>query len=172
MTLIEVLMALGTVAVLFGVAVPALSGASEATHAMQARTELMSSYQAALNGAVMSNARSTLCPSNDGNACSNGDDWSRGWIAFVDTNADREHQSDEPIVFRQPALPGKLRLHSTAGRTRIEIQADGSVAGSNVTFTLCDGRGATKAQSLVLSNKSILVTDTATAAAAASTCLH
>lgn len=172
MTLIELLMVAGALAVLFGIAIPAVSGAAEATHAMQARQQLMSSYQAALNGAVMANSRTTMCPSGDGRSCAAGDDWSGGWIAFVDTNADREHQSDEPVLYRQPALPGKLRLHSTVGRTRIEIQADGSVQGSNVTFTLCDGRGAAKAESLVLSNKNILAVETPTAEAAASTCQH
>ena len=172
LTLIELLMVTGGLAVLFGIAIPAISGASEATHAMRARQQLMSSYQAALDGAVTANARATLCPSSDGRSCVEGDDWSGGWIAFVDTNADREHQFDEPILSRQPALPGKLRLHSTVGRTRIEIQADGSVQGSNVTFTLCDGRGAAKAESLVLSNKNILAVETPTAQAAASTCQH
>lgn len=169
-TLIEVLMGLGIVVVLFGLAVPAISGAAEATHAMQVRTALMASYQAGLTGAALANSRTTLCPSNDGASCMPGTDWSHGWIAFVDRNADRERQAGEAVLYRQDALPGKVHLHSTEGHTRIELQADGSVAGSNVTFTLCDGRGPGRAESLILSNKSTLRVDAATPQAVADTC--
>jgi type IV fimbrial biogenesis protein FimT len=172
LTLIELLIALSMVAILLGIAVPAFSSASEATHSMQARTALMGSYLAALNGAAIANSHAILCPSSDGIDCTDGIDWSRGWIVFVDANGDREHQSGEPILARQGALSGTVHLHSTVDRTRIEIQADGSVAGSNVTFTLCDGRGAAQAESLVLSNKSNLSVGTPTAEAVAATCAH
>ncbi|MBS0194895.1 MAG: GspH/FimT family pseudopilin [Proteobacteria bacterium] len=170
-TLIELLMVLGIIGVLFGLAIPAVSDAVAATHAMQARAALMASYLSALNGAALANARTTMCPSFDGQNCTSGTDWSHGWIAFVDANGDRERQPGEAILSRQEALPSKVHLHSTRGRTRIEIQPAGSVAGSNVTFTLCDGRGATRAQSLVLSNKSTLRVDTPTAQAIAETCV-
>lgn len=170
-TQIELLAALAIVALLFGVAIPALSAVSEATHAMQVRTMLLATYQAALTGAARSNTRATLCPSRDGNHCIGGIDWSEGWIAFVDRDGDRERHADEPILAQQGALPGKVHLHSTPGRTRIEIQASDSVAGSNVTFTLCDGRGPGRAQALVLSNKSTLRVADATSDAIASTCV-
>lgn len=169
-TQIELLTALLIAALLFGFALPALSAATEATRAMQVRTALMASYQAALTGAASANSRTTLCPSSDGAHCTAGIDWSHGWIAFVDRDGDRERQPAETILAHQDALPGKVHLHSTAGRTRIEIQADGSVAGSNVTFTLCDGRGASRAQSLILSNKSTLRVAPADAMAIADTC--
>lgn len=169
-TLIELLMVLGIVGVLFGLAIPAVSGAVAATHAMQARTALMASYLSALNGAALANARTTLCPSPDGQHCAAGTDWSQGWIAFVDANGDREHQPGEAILSRQGALPSKVRLHSTRGRTRIEIQPAGSVAGSNLTFTVCDARGPKRAQAWVLSNKSTLRVGTPTPEAIAETC--
>lgn len=170
LTLIELLVALAIVMALFGVALPAVSGVVSATHAMQARSALMASYQSALTGAAAANTRSTLCPSIDGESCLPGSDWSGGWIAFLDVNADRERQPGEAIVSRQPALSRGVHLHSTRGRTRIEIQASGSVGGSNVTFTLCDGRGPAHAQALVLSNKSILRLAAASAEAVAETC--
>lgn len=171
-TLIELVMTVAVVAVLLGIALPAFSGSFEASRAMQTRTALLGTYLAALNGAAIANKRTTMCPSNDGNNCISSTDWSGGWIAFVDANADREHQVDERILSRQSALPGKVRLHSTVGRTRIEIQADDSVAGSNVTFTLCDGRGESHAQGLVLSNKSTLVVEPAKTDAMAVTCIQ
>lgn len=169
-TLIELLLATAVVAMLLGLGVPALTGARDATHAMQVRTALMASYQAALTSAAMANSRTTLCPSHDGANCIPGIDWTGGWIAFIDRNGDREHQPYETIVSRQGALPGSVHLRSTPGRTRVEVQASDSVAGSNVTFTLCDGRGASHAQALVLSNKSTFRVAPASPAFATATC--
>jgi type IV fimbrial biogenesis protein FimT len=45
-----------------------------------------------------------------------------------------------------------VHLRSTEGRTRIVFQGNGGSGGSNVSFTLCDGRGPARAQGLVLAN--------------------
>jgi type IV fimbrial biogenesis protein FimT len=46
------------------------------------------------------------------------------------------------------------------------VQPNGGNAGSNVTFTLCDGRGADQATTLVLANNGRLRSGTPTADAA------
>ena len=112
-----------------------------------------------------------LCPSADGQACAEGPDWSRGWIVFMDRNADRERHPAETLLLAEGPLPGKVRLRSTAGRTRIVFQGNGGNAGSNVTFTLCDGRGEAHAETVVLNNRGRLRYGTPTAAAAAAACL-
>jgi type IV fimbrial biogenesis protein FimT len=63
-------------------------------------------------------------------------------------------------------------LHSTIGRTRIVFQGNGGNAGSNVTFTLCDGRGVTHARALILNNLGRLREASASAAEIASTCVR
>ena len=167
---IELLIALCILAVLFGVAIPSLSGAFEAARAGSAQSALVASYLATINGATNSGTRAVLCPSSDGTNCLTDPDWSGGWIAFLDSDGDREHQSGEPILARHGALDGKVRMRSTVGRTRIVVQPSGSNAGSNVTYTICDGRGAAKAQTLVLSNHGILHAGVPTAEAIAATC--
>jgi type IV fimbrial biogenesis protein FimT len=168
-TMIELLIAISIVAILAGVAMPALSGAMEASRSSSARAALLGSYVAAVDSATMSGSRAVLCPSSDGNACLADPDWSGGWIVFLDSDGDREHQAGEPIVAQHAALAGKVRLRSTVGRTRIVIQPSGGNAGSNVTYTLCDGRGAAKAETLVLSNRGFLHAGVPTAAAIAAT---
>ena len=59
-----------------------------------------------------------------------------------------------------------MHLRSTAGRTRLVFQPNGGNAGSNVTFTLCDGRGAATATTLVLANDGRLRAGTPTPDAA------
>jgi type IV fimbrial biogenesis protein FimT len=113
-----------------------------------------------------------LCPSTDGARCIDSPDWSGGWIVFLDPNASRERDAGEPLLLAQPALAGRVRLRSTAGRTRIVFQGNGGNAGSNVTFTLCDGRGPAKARALILSNTGGLRDGAATPDNLAATCVH
>jgi type IV fimbrial biogenesis protein FimT len=49
------------------------------------------------------------------------------------------------------AQPG-VAINSTSGRQELSFHPDGSSPGSNVTFTLCDVRGASHARAIVVSN--------------------
>ena len=169
-SLIELLIALAILCTLASIAVPAVSGAVEASRASNARSALVVSIMDTINHATLIGTRVVLCPSNDGRTCRDDSDWSNGWIVFSDDDGDREHAPGEFLIRRQAALAGKVRLTSTIGRTRLVFQGNGMNAGSNVTFTLCDGRGPTKAQTLVLSNLGRLRSGTPNAAAIAATC--
>lgn len=152
-TLIELLIGLAIAAILFGVALPAFSSGVAAARASDARSALLASLMTASHKGALTGTRAVLCPSTDGQTCVVGSpDWSQGWIVFLDRNANRERGADETLVHQQPALLDGVRLRSTTGRTRIVFQSNGGNAGSNVTFTLCDGRGPAKAQSLVMNN--------------------
>lgn len=171
LTLIELLATLAIVALIFGFALPGLNGAMEAGRAHGAASALLESYVAATWKSAITGQRTVLCPAA-GDACLDSADWSGGWIVFVDRDGDRERQADEKIVQRHPALAGKVRLRSTAGRKRIVFQANGVNAGSNVTFTLCDGRGPTRAKTLVLSNAGRMRYGTPSTKALAATCVR
>ena len=171
-TLIELLITLAVVAILFAFAMPAVSGAVEAARATDARSSLLLGIVAAVNRATLTGSHTVLCPSTDGTNCRTDTDWSGGWIAFTDANGDREHAAGEFVIQRQAALTGKVRLTSTVGRTRLVFQGNGGNAGSNVTFTLCDGRGPAKAKTLVLSNEGRLRDGIPSATAIAATCAH
>jgi type IV fimbrial biogenesis protein FimT len=169
-TLMELLIALAIAGILLGVALPAFSGVLEAGRAQDARAALFNSFVAAVNRATLTGTHAVLCPSHDGLTCLDSADWSGGWIAFLDRDGDREHGADERVIQRKEALAGKVRLRSTEGRKRVVFQPNGGNAGSNVTFTLCDGRGPAKAQALVLSNFGRLRDGTPTQAALDATC--
>lgn len=150
-TLIELMISLAVSGILMGVAIPASLSAIHATRASEAHTALLGSLMTASSKAALHGARTTLCPSHDGQTCLTGFDWSMGWIGFIDQNASREREPNESIIFSQTALQD-TRLISSSGRTRIVFQGNGGNAGSNATFTLCDQRGITKAKTLVVSN--------------------
>ena len=150
-TLIEALVALVVAALLLGLAVPALSNASEAVHNGAAQAALGGSILGAVSHAAATGAEVVLCP-GDASGCRSTIDWSRGWIAFADIDGDRQRDPADTLLKRVEALGGDVHLRSTPGRTRLVFQPNGGNAGSNVTFTLCDGRGAEKAVTLVLAN--------------------
>jgi type IV fimbrial biogenesis protein FimT len=169
-TLIELLVVVAVTAVLALIALPAFSGAMEATRASGAESQLLASLTRAINRSAVTGTRAVLCPSADGRTCRRGPDWSGGWIGFLDPDVDRERDPDEPVFFNVEALPGKVRLRSSVGRTRIVFQGNGGNAGSNVTFTLCDGRGGPHARTLVLNNRGGLRHGTPSAESIAATC--
>jgi len=169
-TLMELLIALAIVGILASVAIPAFSGAMEASHSASAEANLLASLTRSIERAALTGTHSVLCPSIDGIACRNGPDWSGGWIAFLDRDGDRERNAGESLIVTESALSGNVRLRTSVGRTRIVFQGNGGNAGSNVTFTLCDGRGPARAKTLVLNNAGRLRHGTPSAASVAATC--
>jgi type IV fimbrial biogenesis protein FimT len=169
-TLLELVAALAIALVLLGVAASAVGHGLEAARAGDARTHLLASLARAGSRAGITGTRAVVCSSTDGTSCSGTIDWSTGWIAFLDADADGEHDAGEQHLDAVAVLPGRVRLRSTVGRTRITFQGNGGNAGSNVTFTLCDGRGPARARSLVISNTGNLRDAPASAADAAATC--
>jgi type IV fimbrial biogenesis protein FimT len=169
-TLIEMLVALAIVAVALSLAIPAFSKGPQAARAVSAEGRLLLSLQQALQRAALTGKRAVLCPSADGRECRTSPDWSRGWIAFLDEDGNREHAAAEPLILAEAALPADVRLRSTLGRTRLVFRGNGGNAGSNVSFTLCDGRGAAHARALILANDGCLRHGKPAAASVAATC--
>jgi type IV fimbrial biogenesis protein FimT len=172
LTQIELLLALLVAAILAGVGVPSLLAGVEGARAAGARGDLLASLSVAATRAGISGNRSVLCPSRDAEHCSDDPDWSAGWLVFSDPNASRELEGGERVLRVQPPLPGRVRLRSTAGRVRIVFQGNGGNAGSNVTFTLCDGRGPSRARTLVVANDGRLRDGAPSATGIAETCVH
>lgn len=167
-TLIEVLIVLVVLGLLMGIVVPTVSGAVARVRAVGARAAISTTLFDAQRDATVLGQEVVICPGQGD--CVGGNDWSHGWLAFVDRDGDRQLGTDEPLIHREPALPAGVRLIGSTGRPRIVYQPNGSNAGSNIAFTLCDRRGPALAQSLYLANGGRFRHDTATPANAA-TCM-
>ncbi len=151
-TLLQTLVALAVLCALLAVALPTLSHASAVVRSTNAREELTASLIDAGRTATMSGGRVVVCPTLGGAQCARTTDWTRGWIAFEDRDGNDTFGPGDRLVSLRGDLGPGVGLVSTAGRTRLVFQQFGRNAGSNVTFTLCDRRGALHAQTLVLSN--------------------
>jgi type IV fimbrial biogenesis protein FimT len=152
MTLFELVCALAVVAI---IAVLASRGASAAIYASRTGSglaSLMAALTRARSVAASTEVDVVLCPSADGETCHSGYHWEGGWIAFQATKPGSNRVAGEPLVLSQPAFPPRVHLITSAGRTRIRFQGNGGNAGSNATFTLCDGRGARSASAYAMAN--------------------
>lgn len=165
-SLLETVVAMATIAILACIAIPSWSNAREAAHSSSAQAALLEGIMAAVSHAALTGRDVVLCP-GDANGCRATSDWSRGWIAYADKDGDRIRDASETVLSTIAPLDGKVHLRSTRGRLRIVFQPNGGNAGSNATFTLCDGRGPDKAVTLVIANEGRLRSGQPTADAAA-----
>lgn len=154
-TLMEAMIVLAVASLLLCIAVPACASLLARSRAAATRAALLSSMTQAIRHAAVAGTEVVLCPAK-GRDCRNSWDWSGGWIAYADIDGDRRHDAGETLLHAEPALGTGVRLLTSKGRRRLVFQPNGGNAGSNVTFTLCDGRGAASAVTLVLSNQGLL----------------
>ncbi len=164
-TVLDLLIALTIASLLFGIALPSYRAVVSRVHVSAVRSTLTTTLFDSLRDSTIRGQEVVVCPAVQGH-CTDGQDWSVGWFAFVDLNGDRSHSANEPILREQRPLDRDVHLRSTAGRPRIVYQPNGSNAGSNVTFTLCDRRGPSEALSLILANNGRLRSQRAPIAAA------
>lgn len=164
-TLIEAVAAMAVVSILAGVAVPALRDAAEAGRSGAAKGQLLESWMASVSHAAATGSEVVLCPGDSG-GCRKSIDWSQGWIAFADLDGNRTRSPNETLLLRIEALQGRVHLRSTSGRMRMVFQPNGGNAGSNITWTLCDGRGPGSATTLVVANNGRLRSGIPTTSAA------
>jgi len=170
-TLIEAVIVMLIAATLLAIAVPAWSNAMAAAHNAAARTALAGSLLDAVRRSALTGGEVVMCPDTGAARCKGGVDWSGGWIVFADPNGNRTREASETVLQQIEALEGGVRVRTTTGRTRLVFQPNGGNAGSNVTFTLCDGRGVNRATTLVLANDGRL-RQAKPGAAAAQACVY
>jgi|GEM_PF-97441 len=102
MTMLDLVVTMAIAAILVAVAVPSFDSYIRQNAVFSDRKLLNSTLMSARYEAVARNKTVSLCPSADGESCSN--DWSDGWIVFLDdgegsgTARDGVHNGDELIV--------------------------------------------------------------------------
>ncbi|HET9033757.1 MAG TPA: GspH/FimT family pseudopilin [Dokdonella sp.] len=169
-TLVELMIVVSIGAVLTTMALPSFSKLLQASASRASRSALSVSINQARIGAAMRGQQVIVCPSSNQTDCTDDSRWQHGWIAFIDSNRDNEHDSDEEIIGVAQAQKSGIAILSSSSRQRIRYQADGSASGTNLTLTVCDRRGPPAARTLVVSNSGRLRSGTPSAAQASAAC--
>ena len=172
MTLIELVCVIVIVATLVAFAARGASAAMNAARTSNGVASLFAALTRARSFAATAGVDVVMCPSLDGTSCATGFHWEKGWIAFPATHSGSNRTADEPVLLHQGALPSKVRVVTSAGRTRVRFQPSGGNAGSNITFTFCDGRGPRAATAYAMANNGALHSTTADPPNVAAACAN
>jgi len=93
-TLMELMVTIGVLGVLLGLAVPTFREFSRNNSLTAIQNDLVTSFNLARSEALRRNRPVSVCASADGTTCGEDTDWNQGWIAFVDRGAAGEINDD------------------------------------------------------------------------------
>jgi len=168
-TLIELIFAIAIIAILCAISLPALGSLMQSSQSRSTNTQLLTALNLARITAVSRESEIVICPSADQKNCDASPWWQHGWIVFDDRDRNGKRNGDEPVLNVAQAQPG-MAVESSSGREHVTYRIDGSATGTNLTFTLCDRRGAAYANTIVVSNSGRPRQAPATPAQAAAAC--
>lgn len=158
-TLIEMMIVLVIGTILLAVAGPGFRGLMGNNRSIAEVYTLRATLNQARSEALARRAPVVVCPTRNGTSCAESDDWSTGYMAFVDTdnnNTPNQNDPDEEIV-QLASGPLAVNLAFDNGNRRVRFGAQGVAVGFEGTFTFCDGRGATHARALIINPVGTLV---------------
>lgn len=156
MTLIELMAVLAVAIILIGVAVPAIGDFIRNSRMITQTNEFVADLAYARSLAITRASNVVVCKSANPLASppscnTTGDDWSSGWIIFID-NGNGVLDAGEEVARTHSALLGNNTLLASAGVANgITYTRNGL---SNLTavsgFALCDPRGPARGRSVTL----------------------
>ena len=141
-TLIELMAAVAIITILTAIGAPNL-GRMVKTHRATATLNALTTDLALARMAAISRGKTvTACPSRDATTCLGDNDWTEGWLVFVDNDRDRRLGAGEQVLStHQAERTPELQLHSSIGRDILRYLPSGFSYGSNATITAClDGK--------------------------------
>lgn len=145
-TLVELVVTIAVMAVVMAIAFPSFQSTLRSTRVSTSTNDVISLVSLARSEGVRSTHGGGVCASGDGATC--GNDWSAGWLAWADANANGALDTGEAvlrfsngsghIVVTGPSTPitfDARGLRSSAGGQAISIQPD-SCSGQALRRTL------------------------------------
>ena len=148
-SLYELLMTLALAALLLSVGLPSFSTLLAKSKQSVEINALFHALHLARKQSIMRRKVVSLCPSQDGETCLAGTDWSPGWIMFE--NADHDyppHVDPGEVIIRAHDVADSVRI--IANRQGFTLRATFKRA-TNGTFVICDTRNRAAAKGLIVS---------------------
>ncbi len=181
--IIELMVAIAVFGVLLGVGIPGVESYIQNGRMTTQINSLSTALSHARSEAIKLNQRVVVCVSENGTSCDavgTGNGWNKGWLVFVDRNANgvlnkggsgvddcAQGATTDCLLFQQKAFDGANALTPAVsvpdvlvyvGDGSVRCNTDSSLAtlescpNSTTYFTLCDFRGASHAKAVGISN--------------------
>jgi type IV fimbrial biogenesis protein FimT len=114
-TLIELMTAIGIVAILAALAVPGFREYTRNTRVTAKHNDLVTAFTVARSEALRRSQPVSVCASADGVDCSDdADDWQTGWLVFVDaTGTAGEFDAGDELVQAWDGVTGEMVLDAS-----------------------------------------------------------
>jgi type IV fimbrial biogenesis protein FimT len=149
-TLVESLITLSITSILLSTAVPSFNGFIAAKRISAEVSTLTQHLHLARSEAIKQGSRAVLCPTDNGDECLGSGDWNKGYMVFIDNNANRERDPDEQLIHQHSLKTDLLRVNAGRRKT-VSYQISGRAKGSNLTITFCDAHDNAKPRAVVVS---------------------
>lgn len=150
-TLIELLVTIAIAAILLTVAVPNYITFVQNNRLTAQANDLVTAFNYARSEAIKRGVRVTVCSRLNDTTCAGADDWSAGWLVFVDADGDGAVSGAQVLQVRQP-LENSNTLSSAVAFPRVTYQNTG-FSGFAGTLRLCDVRSTPSARAIVVSRQ-------------------
>ena len=136
-TIIELMTAVALLAVLVVIGVPAFNSTISSNEAVAKSNSFLSALKLARTEATKRRQNIIVCASNNQTDCVS-NNWSDGWIVFVDADNDSLFDAGETIIDTYDLPAGFTITRAAAGPDQIQFAATGlSDSSLAQTFTVC-----------------------------------
>lgn len=121
-TLIELVITVALMVIMLAIATPSFVSYRRNSELVSIANNFMAALNAARSEGMKRNMYAMVVPVNNDN------DWSSGWVVFVDVNADGEYDSGDIVVLREEALPSYITVsgNGSTSETKSHVRYDGS----------------------------------------------
>lgn len=135
-TLVETLVTITLLGLLLMMAVPAFVNQLRAWQRDSVTTAFTAHVRMARSEAIKSSRRVVMCSSSNGSSCAQSDDWSTGWLVFVDADADGAVDEGENILAIRAAATGLQRMATSGSVKSLSFMPNGLMASSATKVTV------------------------------------
>ena len=115
LTLVELLVSIVILAIILGMAIPALGGFIQSQRLVAASNELLGGLIYARATAIQLRQRVTLCRSSDGINCAADGGYDQGWLVFTDASTPGTRDAGDAVL-RVGAGTDQITVTSTSNR--------------------------------------------------------
>jgi type IV fimbrial biogenesis protein FimT len=143
-TLIELMITLFIVGVLLAVGVPSMRTFMQNSQLIASTNELLSALHVARSEALKLNRKVTICVSDDGQSCLNSNDWTQGWIVFVDANDDRVGTGANCSAAADVDTDCLLRVHDAIDDPQLSLSGTYDSNAADIEWFTFTSRGMPK----------------------------